>query len=172
MTSGSSRKAARRASAKEWTFSPDLPLCDQAVLILMHEFDRILHRQDVFLAGLIDVVDHRRRVVLFPEPVGPVTSTKPFRNVHKFHDGLGKFQVLDAQHLAGDHPENPAGALALHEDVDPEPRQIAQRIDEVGLLSFLEFRLVPFVHQLHEHARFCSWTSGSSPDGAGRRGCA
>ena len=38
----------------------NLALVHQALLILMHELDRVLDRDDVIRAVLVDEVDHRR----------------------------------------------------------------------------------------------------------------
>jgi hypothetical protein len=81
--SGSSRSAARSASLNERCGCADLALVDQAALVLVHELDRILDRDDVIGAGPVDVVDHRaERRGLARDPVGPVTSTRPLVRWH------------------------------------------------------------------------------------------
>ena len=39
----------------------DLALADQAALGLVHEFDRVLDRQDVAVHAAVHLVDHRRQ---------------------------------------------------------------------------------------------------------------
>ncbi len=48
----------RREGAR---MTADLPLVDQALLAGMDELDRILDSQYVFLAGPVDMIDHRRQ---------------------------------------------------------------------------------------------------------------
>ena len=59
MMSGSSRSAPRSAAANDSVCGADLAVVDQAALALVHELDRILDRDDVVLAVLVGVVDHR-----------------------------------------------------------------------------------------------------------------
>jgi hypothetical protein len=55
----------------------DLTLGDQALLALMDELDGILDCEDVVGPGPVDRSTRAARVVDLPEPVGPVTSTRP-----------------------------------------------------------------------------------------------
>jgi hypothetical protein len=59
ITSGSSRSALRSAAAEALRGLADLALVDDALLVLVHELDRILDGEDV-ACGSVDVVDHRR----------------------------------------------------------------------------------------------------------------
>jgi hypothetical protein len=43
----------------------------------VQELDRVLDRDDVELLLAVDLVDHRGRVVVLPEPVGPLTRISP-----------------------------------------------------------------------------------------------
>jgi hypothetical protein len=56
---------------------PDLALVDQALLGLVHELDRILDGQDVAVLFSLMWLTIAASVVDLPEPVGPVTSTRP-----------------------------------------------------------------------------------------------
>ena len=56
----------------------DLALGDAAALRLLHHLDRVLDRDDVVLAGLVQVGDHRReRRRLARSRPGPVMRTRP-----------------------------------------------------------------------------------------------
>jgi hypothetical protein len=56
---------------------PDLALVHDAVLVLVQVLDRILDRDDVLALLGVDLVDDRRERRALPEPVGPVTRTRP-----------------------------------------------------------------------------------------------
>ena len=78
MMSGSSRSAARERLLERPGVKPDLALGHQALLALVHELDRVFDGDDVIGAGAVDQIDQAARVVVLPEPVGPVTTTSPF----------------------------------------------------------------------------------------------
>jgi len=59
------------------------------------ELDRVLDRDDVALACLIDVIDHRRQVVDLPEPVMPVTSTIAASLAARISTTSGRFKSLN-----------------------------------------------------------------------------
>src|SRR6266704_1055778 len=50
---------------------PDLPLVHDAALVPMDELDRVLHRDDVALELLVDLVDHRRERCALARPRRP-----------------------------------------------------------------------------------------------------
>lgn len=56
---------------------PDLTLVYHGLLVGVQILDRILDCDDVAVLGTVDVVYHAASVVDLPEPVGPVTSTRP-----------------------------------------------------------------------------------------------
>ena len=80
MTSASWRMAARRAAAKLVGVVAHLALREDAALFVVHELDRVLDGDDVLVVGVVDAVDDAASVVDLPEPVGPVTSTRPLRD--------------------------------------------------------------------------------------------
>ena len=52
-------------------------LVDHAVLVHVHEFDRVLDGEDVSWRSVLILSIMAASVVDLPEPVGPVTSTSP-----------------------------------------------------------------------------------------------
>ena len=60
ITSGSWRSAARRREREARRVGAELALVDDALLVRVQELDRVLDREDVLLARLVDLVDHRR----------------------------------------------------------------------------------------------------------------
>jgi hypothetical protein len=96
----------------------------------VHELERVLHREDVAVLGLVDVVDHRReRGRLAAEPVGPVTSTSPRG---------GELQFLDRGDLHLDQAHHDADAFALVIRRDAESHARIGLPGEVGAAAFFE----------------------------------
>ena len=60
MMSGSSRSAPRSAGGEGLGVHADFAVVDEAVLALVHELDRVFHRDDVVVAVLVGVIHHRR----------------------------------------------------------------------------------------------------------------
>ena len=69
MTSGILAQHAAQRLAERRRVGADLALVDVAVDVAMQELDRILDRDHVRLAVLVDVLDHRgERRATFPSP--------------------------------------------------------------------------------------------------------
>jgi len=74
-------------------------LVDQALLVFVNKFDRVLDRDDVVLTALVDRIDHCAERVDLPEPVGPVTTNESLGQRAKVHDRLRKPKLLRRQDL-------------------------------------------------------------------------
>ena len=137
MASGSSRRADFSARRRRQGVRADFALVDQALLGLVHEFDRVFHGQDVAELRFHWVVDHGRQRGGLAEPVGPVTSTRPrgFKGqVAKIFGGVELFQCQD---LAGNGPEHRTGAAVVVEGVDAKTRQAIDLKRKVDLQETL-----------------------------------
>ena len=66
-------------------------LIDQASLAFVHELDRIFNGYNVIRAVVVAVIDHAGERRHLPDPVGPVTSTRPRGSMHKSLKVLGAF---------------------------------------------------------------------------------
>jgi len=73
------------------------------------------------------------RVVDLPQPVGPVTTTKPRGLAMKLADYLGQAELLESRDLDGDEAKHGTQAVALEVGVDSETGAARQRIGEVDL---------------------------------------
>ena len=72
-------------------------------------------------------------VVDLPEPVGPVTRTRPRGFVGEVLEDVRKAELLERLQLGGDEAEGGAQALALEVDVDAEAREARDRVRDVDL---------------------------------------
>ncbi len=61
--------------------APDFALVDRGLEVRVEVLDGVLDGDDMDRVVAVDLVDDRREVVDLPEPVGPVTSTMPFRSI-------------------------------------------------------------------------------------------
>ena len=77
-------------------------------------------------------------VVDLPEPVGPVTRTKPRGSAAKFATDGGHAEVLELADLERDDAEGRAERVALPVDVDAEPGPARHAVREVQLEVLLE----------------------------------
>ena len=77
-------------------------------------------------------------VVDLPEPVGPVTRTKPRGLRVNSASTRRQAELLEALDLVRDQAEGGADRAALEEDVDAEARDPGDRVGEVELLLVLE----------------------------------
>ena len=99
---------------------------------------------------LIQLIIEARLVVL-PEPVGPVTRIKPARPLDQlFHHGR-QTKLLEGEKLVGNSPEHQAHVAALLENRHAEPGHLAEREPEVGTPHLLKLLLTPLRRDaLHE----------------------
>ena len=117
----------------------DLALVDDAAVVGVQELDRVLDRDDVLAARAVDVVDRATAsVVDFPEPVAPVTRTRPRCSSASRADSLGQAQLRRSRDLGGDDAEGERGRAALLEAVDAEAREVGRHVRGVELARLAE----------------------------------
>ena len=90
-------------------------------------------------------------VVDLPEPVVPVTSTRPRCSSQILSITRGRFSSSDGANLGGDHAQHHAHVAALLEDVDAEAPQSGHAVGHVQLGGFLEFLLLAVGHHAERH---------------------
>ena len=77
-TSGSCRKARRKASGEAGDIHVDFPLRDDGLLVLVVVFNGVFDGDDMHVVALfVDDVDHRSQRGGLARSGGPVTRTKP-----------------------------------------------------------------------------------------------
>jgi len=132
----------------------DLALVHDAGLVAVDELDRILHRDDVPLQLLVDLVDHRRegralsgagRSRHQDQPPGPLGELG--------YDGRQP-EILERAHVEGNLPDDERHAAALLEAVAAEPRQVLDPEREIELaLGFEPLLLVLGQHRVGDRQR-------------------
>ena len=94
------------------------------------------------------------RLVVLPEPVGPVTRINPRGRVINCSITAGKSELLERQKLVGNPPQHQTHIAALLENRNPEPGHLAERKSEVRPPHLLKLLLAPLRRDaLHERHR-------------------
>ena len=103
----------------------------------MEELDRVLDRDDVL--GALSLIESIivASVVDLPEPVGPVTRTRP-RGCRELEEHLGQAEVLERLDHLRHEAEGCGEAVALEVDVDAEAGDAGDGVGEVDLAVDLE----------------------------------
>ena len=142
MTSGSWRSAARSASANDvasgpisrWLTTQFLWRCRNSIgsSIVMMWSCRVRLISSIIAASVVDL----------PEPVGPVTRTRPRGFFVELVQALREAELLERLQLHRDEAERGGEALALRVDVDAEAGEARDRVREVDLAVDLEALLL------------------------------
>src|SRR6059058_1206073 len=126
---------------------PDLALVYDAALVAVDELNRVLHRDDMPLQLLVDLVDQRRERGTLARPRGPRHEHQAAGPLGQLRHHSGQAQLLERPHVEGDLPDHERYAAALLEAVAAEPRQILDPEREIELVLDLE----PLLLVLGEH---------------------
>ena len=142
MTSGSSRSArcaarwrttACAAPTSRWLMRHFFASCTNSIgssMVRMWPYSFSL----MWLTIAASVVD-------LPDPVGPVTSTRPRGYFADLGEDLGHVQVLQRQHLGRNGAQHRARAALLHEGVDAKAREVRDLEGKVALPAFSSYTL-------------------------------
>ena len=126
ITSGSWRNTCFKASPKPLVSSPTSRWLTTAVLWWWRY--SMGSSTDMMWIGLVELMMSMSAasVVDLPEPVGPVTSTRPRRQVCKLAHGSRQAELFRREDLEWDGPEDGTQGVALLEHVEPEPSNAAR----------------------------------------------
>ena len=138
MSSGSSRRAARRPRAKSGSIGADLALVDDRLFVFVQELDRVLDREDVVRAFGVDHVEHRRQRRALAGAGRAGDEDEPTRFLGQLTEDLRHPERVEVRDLLRDEPERGADRAALEEAVDAEPGDVGDRVGEVELFVVLE----------------------------------
>ncbi len=133
ITSGSWRSAPFRAAEKDCGVGAQLALVDDAVLVPVQELDRVLDGEDVLLARLVDLVDHRCQRGGLARARRAGHEHEATRLLAEVMDDGRQAQVVDRGDHRRDQAERRAQRGALEVGVDAEARLAGDRVGEVDL---------------------------------------
>src|SRR2546425_688392 len=120
----------------------DLALVHDAGLMAVDELDRVLHRDDVSLQLLVDLVDHRREGGALPRAGGPRDQDQPAGLLGELRHHGRQAEILERAHVEGDLPDHQRHAAPLLEAVAAEAREVLDAEGEVQLVLRLEALLL------------------------------
>src|SRR6185436_9837588 len=126
----------------------DLALVDVRVHVTMEELDRVLDRDDVGAAILIDVLDHRRQRRRLARAGNSRDEDETTRLHRDLLEHRGQAQLDDRLRLIRDGPHRVAEGAALLIQVDAEPSDARYTDREVAFLLFGEHVDLARRHQL------------------------
>ena len=121
----------------------DLTLVDQTPVVLMNKLDRVLDRDDVVGAVLVDEVDHRRERRRLAATRRPRHQDQALGQHAEFPRDVREPELLEGQQLLGDDAEGGRRSAAVHEEVAAKARETRDLVGEVGV----ERRLVGLPHR-------------------------
>jgi hypothetical protein len=116
----------------------DLALVHDAALVPVQELDRVLDREDVLLAALVDLVDHRRQGGRLARAGGTRHQHEAARLLDEVVYRRRQPQLVDALDLGRDEAEGGPDRRALHVSVDSEAAVRGHRVREVDLPVLLQ----------------------------------
>ena len=116
----------------------DLALVDDAGPVPVQELDRVLDREDVLVAGVVDVVEQRRERRRLARAGRAGDEHEAARLVGELVEPRGQSELVERLDLVRDQPEGGADGSALEVGVDAEAREPGDRVGEVDLPARLE----------------------------------
>src|SRR6266513_1842646 len=93
----------------------DFALVDDAALVSVDELDRVLHRNDVPLQLLVDLVDHRGEGRAFARPRRARHEHEAARPLRQLRHDPGQAEVVEGAHVEGNLADHERDAAALLE---------------------------------------------------------
>ena len=102
----------------------------------------------MLVAGIVDVVDHRRQGGGLTGTGGPGNQHNAPWHLGNLLEHLAHAQVFHGQHFRGNGPEYRTGAPVVVEGVDPETGHAGHLEGEVGFEEFLEVLALLVVHDV------------------------
>ena len=116
----------------------DLSLVDDAALVGMDDLDRVLDRDDVLGAGLVDVADDRRERGRLAGAGRARDEHKPVLHVGEATNSRRHVQVLEAGDAARDEAHGDRDRAALPEGVHTKARLLIRLVRGVELSGLPE----------------------------------
>ena len=148
----------------------ELALVDHALLVGVHELDRVLDRHDVLVARRVDLVDHRRERGRLARAGRAGDEHEAARPARELVDDGRQAELVDRGQPEGDQAEGGADRAALEVGVDTEAGVAGDRVGEVELPVGLQaLALLAGEDRVDDLARVRRRTASGSPRAATSR---
>ena len=149
--SGSSRSAARSACLNELRVHADLPLRHQALLVRVHELDRVLDRDDVVGARPVDEVDQRGERGALARAGRPRHQDQALGEVAEVLHLAAQAQLVRGVDRRGDEAKHGHRPVAVAPGIAAEPGQPFDLVSPVGVPRVAELADLAGRHDAEEH---------------------
>ena len=116
----------------------ELALVDDALLVAVQELDRVLDREDVLVALLVDPVDHRGERRRLTGPGRPGNEHEAARLVREVEQHRRQAELLELGDIRRNRPHDRANRRPLEERVHAEAGLVRDCVREVDLPVGLE----------------------------------
>ncbi len=116
----------------------DFPLADQALLVRVQVFDRVLDRDDMAAAGPVDLVHEAGQGGGFTVARGAGHQDHAAAEIRQLHDHVRDMAVFRVRNAEGDHTAGHSQGAALAVGVAAETGQIPDREGEVVVAFLLQ----------------------------------
>ena len=110
----------------------ELPLVERRLAVRMHELDRILERDDVHGPRRVDLAEQRRERGRLARAGRAGDQDHPGFLVGHLAERVRQLQILERGDLRLQLAQHHRQVAALLEDVDAEPRTVAERVGAVA----------------------------------------
>ena len=151
--SASSRSAALDRFRERAGIARHFALRDDAALVVMHELDRLLDRDDVPGEILVDVIDQRRQRRRFSGASRPGHEHKSAAQLAKFFHHRRNPELLERGDLCRDQTKDGAVAVRLFQKIAAKARCLIHLVGEIEIAAFVEnfpiLRTGDFAHHQH-----------------------
>src|SRR5208337_3464268 len=111
-------------------------LVDQAILVHVHELDRVFDGENVIVALAVDLVDHGGEGGRFARSGRSSYEYKTAWLIAKLADHGSQAELVEGFNLKGNETEDGRGSAALVENVGAEASQSLQAEGEVEFEAF------------------------------------
>ncbi|MNL47276.1 hypothetical protein D3C87_1700560 [compost metagenome] len=126
----------------------DFTLIDQAFARFVDELDRVFDGEDVVMAMVVQVIDHRRQRGGLAGTGRAGDQHQAARRLGYLAEHLAHAQFIHGQDSGRDRAEHRARAATLVERVDPKTRHAGHIKGKVGFQVFFEVDALGVVHDV------------------------
>ena len=168
-----------QCAGKTFRVITNLPLTDQTFDRIVNKLQGIFQRQNMFVAGLINMMDERRQSGGFTTARGTGHQDQSILGLTHGLENWRGFQFFKRQHLKRNNPEGGGNTGQLLKDVNAKPGDSRCGIGKIKIVSLLEpFNLILgqnlINHRLQDviGQRGAQWLERSlQPQEGARSGC-
>ena len=117
----------------------------------MQKFDRVFNRNNVFGAGGVNAVHHRRQRCRLTGAGDAGHQHQSARHVANLLDNLGQIEFVERANFGGNHAQHQSHVAALLKNVHTEAAQSGDAVGHINFRALFEFLFLPGRHHAEGH---------------------